>query len=389
MLQKRKGRDLIFWLSFTDFASSFIYFLSSFETDDNGKNTNLCKTYALLGIFFPVSSFLWTNFIGKQLLLSLLPCHIASPHLIVLFFLCLVQAYYLYDMVVNRQNVGEKEWSKLMFSFHAIAWGVSALCILLVGAFDHAGRDSDSETNNTGGWCWVRADSSRDLLLWELVGGKFIEWTSCLFVLPYLYSATIYRLILLDNGWDSLMVDNDTMRSTMSSSRSGKVEHTFSLTCASVVGCYFSILQCLKCNRADAENPLNNSSFLGEDLFSNHEEDSPFRLSDNNLSRIDSKDLLSANCSNLQSDRTFADCRPQDDSSSYREGGDHSQSKFNRQARSESSSSMVTVDTLGSLVSSGRHPTPDLSAGSRTSSDHSKVLKKPSFRQFYLKMVSN
>ena len=64
VLQKRKGRDLIFWLSFTDFASSVIYFLSSFETDDDGKNTDLCQTYALLGIFFPVASFLWTDFIG-------------------------------------------------------------------------------------------------------------------------------------------------------------------------------------------------------------------------------------------------------------------------------------------------------------------------------------
>lgn len=251
--QKRKGRDLIFWLSFTDFATSVVYLMSSLETNKDGKNSTLCQTYALLGIFFPVASFLWTDFI----------------------------AYYLYDMVVNRQSVDRKDWSRSMISFHTIAWGTSFLCIILVGTFGHAGEDSDVDNNNTGGWCWVYADSSKELLLWELVGGKFVEWTSCLLVLPYFYSVTIMRLMALDNGWNYLMADNDTVQSGVMGVKDepktwlGNILTLFAM-------CYNSYIGCMK-SKEEVQAPLK------EDLFSNEDvsyAESPFRLSDNNLSSM-------------------------------------------------------------------------------------------------------
>jgi hypothetical protein len=354
VLQKRKGRDLIFWLSFADFASSLIYFLSSFESSDDGKNSDLCQTYALLSIFFPVASFLWTDFI----------------------------AYYLYDMVVNRQNVGEKEWSKLMFSFHVIAWGVSALCITLVGVFSHAGKDSDPNNNNTGGWCWVHADSTRDLFLWELVGGKLVEWSSCLFILPYLYSATIMRLVLLDNGWDSLMIDNDSMRSSITS---GKGEYTSwcSHVAAPFVQCCHAVSLCVRSRRDTkcCDTPL------AEDLFCESEGDcysnSPFAC-DSDLSSQHRTDL-SAVCNASESHRSF-------DHTVVHVGGiDKSRGIKNDSVASSFAESVdlsvVTEGTLGSMVPPDRYVTPDLTSATR-SSNNSKVLHKPSFRQFYLKMVS-
>jgi hypothetical protein len=283
-------------------------------------------------------------------------------------------------MVVNRQNVGEKAWSKIMFSFHTIAWSVSALCILLVGAFGHAGKDSDSAQNNTGGWCWVHADSSRDLLLWELVGGKFIEWTSCLFVLPFLYSATIYRLVLLDNGWDSLMVDNESLRSSITSGKSEYLAWS-SYIIAPFVLCCHSFMMCFNCHK-DGNASLDAS--LAEDLFRNNEEEefysgTPFRLSDNNLSALDSKD----NLPQLQPGSSFADSRIHQYSREF--SGDSQLS--NKPVSVDSSVSFVTVTTLGSMVPPDRYATPDLTAGT-ISTDNSKVVNKPSFRQFYLKMVS-
>lgn len=182
ILEKQNGRHLIFWLSFSDFSSSFIYLLSSFLIKDNNENTIQCKVFALLGIFFPVASFLWTDFI----------------------------AYYLYSMIVSRKFKTEKEWSNLMTYFHIISWGLSAFCILIVASFDHAGRSEENgNVDNTGGWCWVMA-SSKTLILWEIIGGKLIEWMSAFIILPYLYFITARTLVNLDNSWTNFVENNKT-----------------------------------------------------------------------------------------------------------------------------------------------------------------------------------
>ncbi len=73
---------------------------------------------ALLGIYFPVASFLWTDFI----------------------------AFYLYQAVVNRTS--QMEWKTLLTIFHVTAWTLSGVIILLVAVFDRAGRSSNGDDSN-------------------------------------------------------------------------------------------------------------------------------------------------------------------------------------------------------------------------------------------------
>jgi hypothetical protein len=166
---RKKGRQLIFWLSVSDLSTSIVYLYSTFQKGD--QNSIQCKTTALLGIFFPVASFIWTDFI----------------------------ALYLYIMIGSRRLKTDEEWVALMKWFHFIAWGISLLCISLVAGFDHAGRDdSKNREANTGGWCWVETHKRNKLIVWEIVGGKLIEWASCFIILPYLYYSTAKTLIDLD-----------------------------------------------------------------------------------------------------------------------------------------------------------------------------------------------
>jgi hypothetical protein len=175
-MRQKKGRQLIFWLSFSDFGTSIVYFLSTFEHSNH--NTSLCKSLALLGIFFPIASFFWTDYI----------------------------AWHIYITIAERKIKTTKEWISLMRIFHILAWGCGTVCILIIGIFDHAGRGGE----NTGGWCWVEA-SEKTLIYWELIGGKFIEWTSCFIWLPLMYLLTIRTLYLLERS--------DRAVRTLSSSR--------------------------------------------------------------------------------------------------------------------------------------------------------------------------
>src|SRR5688572_16509054 len=84
----KHGRILLLWLSLTDFVSSTVYLIQTF---DFPQSETFCKVMALLGIFFPVASFLWTDFI----------------------------AFYLYQAVVNRTS--QTEWKTLLRIFHVIA----------------------------------------------------------------------------------------------------------------------------------------------------------------------------------------------------------------------------------------------------------------------------
>lgn len=186
ILIKQKGKYLIFWLSFSDFASSIIYLLSSLSNDLE-HNSLKCKIYGLLGIFFPVASFLWTDFI----------------------------AYYLYSMIVSRKQKTEKEWKQLMTYFHLISWGVSTLCIAIVASFGHAGRSDSEEHDNTGGWCWLNA-SSKTLIYWEIIGGKFVEWMSAFIILPYFYFVTARTLMKLDQSWSNMVTKNRALPKSQS-----------------------------------------------------------------------------------------------------------------------------------------------------------------------------
>jgi hypothetical protein len=204
--RKRSATQLIFWLSFADFCTAIVYLLASFESQKD-ENTTWCQTTALLGIFFPVASFCWTDVI----------------------------AYYLYSLVMWNRFRSSDEWGRTMMKFHFYCWGIALVCIIFVASFDHAGKDTDSNSN-TGGWCWVRAHDKTQLFLWELIGGKFVEWLSAFVILPYLYAASAYRLISLEKM--SKVGDNYVERSSLTSLslidtdpgkvESGNAEHTTS-----------------------------------------------------------------------------------------------------------------------------------------------------------------
>lgn len=168
----KHGRILLLWLSFADFMSSLFYLLQTFGWNSN---RNFCETTALIDIFFPVASFIWTDFI----------------------------AYYLYLVVRRRSESYVFNWKRLLFSFHVIAWSVSLLTVLLVLLFGHAGADPSDGTDDAGaadtaGWCWIKAGSDKERFLWELIGGKLIEWTSGLIIVPYLYISVANQLYQID-----------------------------------------------------------------------------------------------------------------------------------------------------------------------------------------------
>lgn len=170
--RNKHGRILLFWLSIADFMSSLFYIIQTF--DNVTDKPNVCEALALIDIFFPVASFLWTDFI----------------------------AYYLYLVVQNRTASYAFSWKRLLVAFHVIAWSVSLLVVLLVLFTRHAGRNNDDSNDdkldNTGGWCWIEANDKQERFVWELIGGKLVEWISGLIVVPVLYIFVAVRLYQID-----------------------------------------------------------------------------------------------------------------------------------------------------------------------------------------------
>jgi hypothetical protein len=179
----KMGKKLLFYLCVCDFGTALTYFVQTFDTD-NSSSMTWCKTIALLGIFFPVASFLWTDLIG----------------------------YYVYCIVMYRHSVqynGEAWYAgqngranpRVMRWIHCLVWGTCGIIVLLVAATNSEGRQEHSSQ-----WCWIKANPAGSEILWELIGGKFVEWTSCLVLLPYLYASAACKLVQLQT------IDNDHER---------------------------------------------------------------------------------------------------------------------------------------------------------------------------------
>jgi hypothetical protein len=116
-----------------------------------------------------------------------------------------------------------------MIVLHVLSWGISGVCILVVGLYGHAGKNE--ETSNTGGWCWIKASSQQSLFLFELIGGKFIEWISCFLILPVLYAVSAYHLVLLNRTvGNSLPVHKRIISNTIPMTRVSNMYSTNSLT---------------------------------------------------------------------------------------------------------------------------------------------------------------
>lgn len=180
----KPGRILLLWLSVTDLLGSMFYFMQTFDNIRN--NEVLCKTCALLDIFFPVASFLWTDFI----------------------------ALYLYLVVTARLTSSQLHWDRLLPRFHLVVWTVSTAVLLLVLLFNHAGQedaDDDAFSSNTGGWCWVKAQGREASFVWELIGGKLVEWLSALLI-SYCYLYVACTVLKVDRAISSIRYASPSTR---------------------------------------------------------------------------------------------------------------------------------------------------------------------------------
>jgi len=109
------------------------------------KNTIFHLIQTLLGIAFPISSFVWTD--------------------------CL--SIYVYGVSTGQDWVMHENW--LFRRFFFAAWFIPLICIFLLCIYEYAnqGRYDNLGTNtSTGGWCWVTT------LTEKLIGGKVVEIAS-------------------------------------------------------------------------------------------------------------------------------------------------------------------------------------------------------------------
>ena len=153
-------------------------------------------------MYFPVSSFLWTDCI----------------------------AVFIFVFISNRDSLP-------FWVFHAVSWGIPAIQVAVVAAFGMEGFYGLGGT--TGGWCWIRnVPSKSQEWLWIVIGGKGFEvqltclravlvaaplahgvechnpsqWASIMFTGAfYLLVYRLYRrrLRLLRSGAYALRVDTD------------------------------------------------------------------------------------------------------------------------------------------------------------------------------------
>jgi hypothetical protein len=165
-LRRRRGRQLIFFLSICDLLTALTYSFQPYDRHPELFSETLCKVQGLATIFFPVASFLWTLCISIFIFLS-------TPQQMKSF--CVTHAV-----------------------FHAVCWVVPAVLCIVVLANDMAGSNSPpaagpgSDIHNTGGWCWLKFNTTDDpekRLMWELIGGKGVE-ISCIIIVCVLYFFT-------------------------------------------------------------------------------------------------------------------------------------------------------------------------------------------------------
>ena len=173
--RKKTGKSLLFWLSITDFMSSLVYYISTLLPHEDA--SKYCTYSALFGIFFPVASFLWTDAI----------------------------ALYLYVVIIQRNHISHDPWEGRLKYCHLFIWSLCILIIVLVASFHQTGSRGSEGTN----WCWIKASDPTTSFLWELVGGKFIEWASCFIVLPFLFISASVKLVQLEKSEYSLVQSTD------------------------------------------------------------------------------------------------------------------------------------------------------------------------------------
>jgi len=147
--QSKLLRRPIVVLSVCDLITGIAYLLPN-ESD------SMCIAQALLGMLFPIASFLATDLIGLVLFLTVAMVNLKQSDMMRIIDLSLV--------------------------------GVIVIPIILVGIIAIADVEGRSPGFGSG-VCWIREGHE----WWRLAGGKIVEWFSFLFLL-IVYLATLYQV---------------------------------------------------------------------------------------------------------------------------------------------------------------------------------------------------
>jgi len=148
-LKTKLLRELVVGLSASDLGTGIADMLPS----------TLCKIQAILGMYFPIASFIYTDGIGLMIYLSVRGTHTKND---------------LYPLIKY---------------FHIMALMIPLIICVIISEKDVAGPSDSFGT----GVCWIPYEHKE----WRLLGGKVIEWLSWIFVLTT-YFTTLYRIQRLD-----------------------------------------------------------------------------------------------------------------------------------------------------------------------------------------------
>jgi len=151
-LKTKLLRDLVVGLSACDLGTGIVDMLPN-------HSDLLCKSQALLGMYFPMASFIYTDAIGLMIYLSVVELRTKS------------------------------DLNSMLKYIHILAFGIPFLICLVIAIEDVEGSDTGFGT----GVCWIPVEHET----WRLLGGKILEWTSWLFVLS-VYLTTLWRISKLN-----------------------------------------------------------------------------------------------------------------------------------------------------------------------------------------------
>jgi len=159
-LKHKLLRALVIGLSLCDLGTGLVDVLPH-------QSEKLCKAQALLGMYFPMASFIYTDAIGLMIYLTVI------------------------------ESRGKDYLAPFILYVHLVSLLLPLLFIIIIAAFDVEGDDNGFGT----GVCWISIDHQN----WRLLGGKLLEWCSWFFVMT-VYLTTLYKL-------KKMVVQHDT-RST-------------------------------------------------------------------------------------------------------------------------------------------------------------------------------
>ena len=93
-------------------------------------------------------------------------------------------AVYLFISVCKKNS---RLAERLMYVFHACAWGIPVLIVTLGASMKKLG---DNGNKVSAGWCWVNKNLNwNDQVLWMLLAGKLWE------IMAYFVIAVLYGLL--------------------------------------------------------------------------------------------------------------------------------------------------------------------------------------------------